>query len=80
MEDSLQTIDIRQIKALAPMIDEYSIGDDFIIGEVSGRRVEKNEGLLKMLQYPVRFDGYLIFFLKKGHFSVDVNQIGRAHV
>ena len=73
MEDSLQTIDIRQIKALAPMIDEYSIGDDFIIGEVSGRRVEKNEGLLKTLQYPVRFDGYLIFFLKKGHFSVDVN-------
>ena len=26
-----------------------------------------------MLQYPVRFDGYIIFYLKKGHFSVDVN-------
>ena len=26
-----------------------------------------------MLQYPVRFDGDIIFCLKKGHFAVDVN-------
>ncbi len=73
MTDSPQTIDLQQIKALAPVIEEMSIGDDFVIGEVSGKKVEKSEALLRMLQYPVRFDGFIIFYLKKGHFTVDVN-------
>ena len=71
--NALQTIDIRRILALAPVIDEYSLGTDFIIGEVSGLRVEKSQAILNMLKYPVRFDGYIIFFLKKGHFKVDLN-------
>lgn len=71
--DALQTIDIRRILALAPIIDEYSLGSDFIMGEVSGKRVEKSQAVLSMLKYPVRFDGYIIFFLKKGHFSIDLN-------
>ena len=73
MTDTPQTIDLQQIKALAPVIEEMSIGDDFVIGEVSGKKVEKSEALLRMLQYPVRFDGFIIFYLKKGHFTVDVN-------
>ena len=73
MTEAPQTIDLQRIKALAPVIEEMSIGDDLVIGEVSGKRVEKSEAILRMLQYPVRFDGISIFYLKKGHFTVDVN-------
>jgi len=71
--NNLQTVGLEQIKALTPFIDEYSIGNDFLIGEVSGKRVEQSEAIMRMLKYPLRFDGYIIFFLKKGHFVVDVN-------
>ena len=73
MSYALQNINIQQIKALAPFIDQSGIGDDFIIGEVNGNRVKQSEAILDTLQYPVNFDGYIILFLKKGHFSVDVN-------
>lgn len=74
MEDkALQTIDIRRIQALAPLVDEYALGTEFILGIVSGRQVEKSEAVIRMLNYPVRFDGYILFFLKKGHFSLDIN-------
>ena len=71
--EALQTIDIRRILSLAPIIDEYYLGSDLILGEVSGKRVEKSEAMLAMLKYPVRFDGYIIFFLRKGHFTIDLN-------
>ena len=71
--EALQTIDIRRILSLAPVIDEYSLGTDFILGEVSGKRVEKSQTVLSMLKYPVRFDGYIIFFLRSGHFTIDLN-------
>ena len=75
MENTLQTIGMSQILALAPYIEEHSIGSDFILGEVSGRRVESNRAILDMLKYPVRLDGYVIFFLKKGEgsFHLDFN-------
>jgi AraC-like DNA-binding protein len=71
--EALQTIGIRRILSLAPVIDEYSLGTDFILGEVSGKRVEKSQAILSMLKFPVRFDGYIIFFLRSGHFTVDIN-------
>lgn len=75
MDNTLQTIGFPQILALAPYIEEHSIGDDFILGEVSGHRIESNRAILDLLRYPVRFDGYIIFFLKKGKrsFSLDFN-------
>ena len=69
MDNKLQTIGLRQILALAPYIEEYSIGNDFILGEVSGKQVESNRAILDMLRYPIRFDGYILFFLKKGENS-----------
>ena len=72
-EKALQTIDIRRILSLAPIVDEYALGTEFILGAVSGKRVEKSEAILHMLKYPVRFDGYIMFFLKSGHFTLDVN-------
>lgn len=68
-----QTISLQRIKALATVLEEQDYGDDILIGEASGDRVGKSEAILRMLQYPVRFDGYIIFYLKKGHFTVDVN-------
>ena len=73
MSDAPRTIDLQWIKALSPVIEEHCIGEDFIIGEVSGKRMEQSETILRTLQYPVRFDGFIIFYLKKGHFTVDVN-------
>lgn len=72
-EKALQTIDIRRILSLAPIVDEYALGTEFILGAVSGKRVEKSEAILHMLKYPLRFDGYILFFLKKGHFFLDIN-------
>ena len=57
MDQTLQTIGIPQILALAPFIVEHSIGNDFILGEVTGQQVESNRAILDMLKYPVRFDG-----------------------
>ena len=75
METELQTIGISQILALAPYIEEYNIGNDFILGEVLGRRVESNRAILDILKYPVRLDGYVVFFLRKGDgsFQLDFN-------
>ena len=72
-KNALHTVDIRHILSLATVVDEYALGTDFILGEVSGRRLEESEAVLNMLRYPVRFDGYIIFFLKKGHLMVDLN-------
>ena len=71
--EELQTIDIQRILALSPFINESSIGDDVILVEVSGKRIEASQAILNMLKYPVRFDGYILFFLKKGHLKVDLN-------
>ena len=78
-ENNLQTIDIRRILSLAPVVDEYSLGTDFIMGEVNGSQLASSNYIMKMLQYPVRFDGFVIFFVKQGNFDVDVN-LTRFHV
>ncbi len=69
MESNLQTVGLSHILALAPYIEEHSIGKDFILGEVSGKKVQSNRAILDMLRYPLRFDGYILFFLKKGENS-----------
>ena len=60
-----QTISLQRIKALAAILDEQEYGNDVIIGEASGEQVGRSQAILRMLQYPVRFDGYIIFCLKK---------------
>ena len=73
MEDKLQTIDIHRLISLAPMEDDYALGDDFILGKTSKEHLEKSQDVLRMLSYPIRFDGYLIFYVKRGHVSFDLN-------
>lgn len=73
MDKELKTIDLRRILALDPSIDEHEIGSDFVLGEGSGRIADSNTKLLEMLRYPIRFDGYIIFFLRKGHMKADIN-------
>lgn len=72
-EKDMQTIDIRRILSLASIVDEYNLGQSFILGETTGERVGQSRALLNMLQYPVRFDGYMIFFLRKGRLQIDFN-------
>lgn len=71
--DSLHTIDIPHLLALSPVMDEYSLGEDFILGEVGGSRSRLGRAVLDLLRYPVRFDGYTLFFLKKGNGKLEVN-------
>lgn len=73
MQDALQNISIQKILRLSGNIDSYSIGSDFILGEAEGGYALANNRILEILKYPIRFDGYIIFFLKKGHFKIEVN-------
>lgn len=58
---------------MSPLIDEYDIGNDFIFGDLSGKTLESSETLLRFLKYPIRFDGYILFFCRTGDFKIKVN-------
>ena len=73
MKQELKTIGIEQILRLSDIVDAYSLGNDFILGEASGGSALVNTRILDVLQYPLRFDGYILFFLKKGEFEIDCN-------
>ena len=69
-----QNISIEKVlKLTAEGIDFTALGDDFILGEAQGTSALSNNRILDMLRYPIRFDGYILFFLKKGHFHIDFN-------
>lgn len=69
-----QNISIEKVlKLTAEGIDITALGDDFILGEAQGTSALSNNRILDMLRYPIRFDGYILFFLKKGHFHIDFN-------
>ena len=73
MQETLRTIDIPQVRKLLSLEDDYSIGDDFIMGKVEGSSVSSDSRILEFLSYPIRFDGYIIFFLRKGQITMDFN-------
>jgi AraC-like DNA-binding protein len=69
-----QNISIEKVlKLTAEGIDITALGNDFILGEAQGTSALSNNRILDMLRYPIRFDGYILFFLKKGHFHIDFN-------
>lgn len=69
----MQTIDIPQLLKLSNNMDDYALGQDFVLGEASGSFHPRDSRILQTLQYPVRFDGYILFYLRKGSFSIDFN-------
>lgn len=69
----MRNIDIPHIISLASIVDEYNLGDSFVIGETTGERVKESRALLDTLRYPVCFDGYIFFFLMKGNLQIDLN-------
>ena len=77
--DALHTIDIPYILALSPAVDEYSLGEDFILGEMRGPRARQSRAVMELLRYPLRFDGYILFFLRKGSLQLEMN-LGRYEV
>lgn len=69
-----QNISISKILQLTSEgVDISALGDDFIIGEAQGTSALSDNRILEILHYPIRFDGYILFFLKKGHFHIDFN-------
>ena len=72
-EETLQTVDINRIKNFAGLTDEHAVGNDFLIGEIKGDGSGNTNLLLPLLRYPIRFDGYIIAFIKNGHFHLDLN-------
>ena len=73
MDESLQTFDIADIRRMYPPLDEYSLGDDFLLCEVNGGRIEKSRIALQTIKYPVRFDGFFCMYCLKGDFRIEVN-------
>lgn len=67
MSDSLQNINLSQIKKFLPLGEEIHIGDDFLIIDI------KDSGDHMFLQYPFRVDAFLAIFCEKGGFDVEIN-------
>jgi len=68
MEESLQNIDIRAFKDVLPSKMTSTIGNDFIICDVT-----YDENLEDLLPYPCRFNGYLAMMCIKGEVNLDIN-------
>jgi len=69
-----QKISIAKVlKLTSPGMEVSALGDEFIIGEAQGASALSDNRILDILRYPIRFDGYILFFLKKGHYHIDFN-------
>lgn len=75
MEESLKTIDIRQIKTLLAGYEDAGIGEDLFICDLSADAVKESSqrAVLELMKYPIRIDGYTAVFCISGHVRVDVN-------
>lgn len=73
MNQDLQTVDIARLLALSSIADEYVLDRSAILGEITGTMAGQSRALLDLLKYPFRFDGFMLFFLKKGRLEIDVN-------
>ena len=61
-----QNISIAKVlKLTSPGMEVSALGDEFIIGEAQGASALSDNRILDILRYPIRFDGYILFFLKK---------------
>ena len=69
----MQTVSIQQLMQLSDHMDKYALGNDFTLGEARGTFDPRDSRVLQALQYPVRFDGYILFYLRKGAFAIDFN-------
>ena len=73
MDESLQTFSIPQLRERSSIFKEFGIGDDILFCEVRGSEIEKSSAIMSLLSYPIRFDGYMCCFCRKGHFRLDIN-------
>jgi len=73
MDQTLQTLTIRDLKRMEPKLDEHGVGDDFFIVETDGKDIDRSRGVLNLVRYPLRFDGLMCYFCIKGSFRLDIN-------
>ena len=68
-----KNIGIPDILKISSIVSESNLGQDFILGEADGKTALSDNRILEILQSPIRLDGYILFFLKKGRFKIDFN-------
>ena len=68
-----KNIGIPDILKISSIFSESNLGQDFILGEADGKTALTDNRILEILQSPIRLDGYILFFLKKGRFKIDFN-------
>ena len=56
MNRKVLDINISRVLALTGAVSEFSLGTDIVLGEVSGERLEKEQGILKLV-YQVDIQG-----------------------
>lgn len=74
MENEIaHAITLTDVLRMYPELDEYSLGEDFLVCEVGGDRIEQSKIALEAIRSPIRFDGYLCMYCLQGSFRLDVN-------
>ena len=73
MDAQTNTISIGGILKMYPQLDEFSLGQDFLICESCGIRVNPRQIPLYAMENPLRFDGYLCMYCERGDFRLEVN-------
>ena len=73
MDSKTNTINISGILRQYPKLDEFSLGQDFLICEACGIWDKPWQIPVTALVNPLRFDGYLCMFCDQGDFQVEVN-------
>lgn len=73
MQNDTKSVSIQQILRLSSMVDEYPLGTDIVVGEANGSDALADSRILRTMTHPIRFDGMMLFFLQKGHFTIDFN-------
>lgn len=73
MNDSPHIITLAAVKRKFPMLEPFSLGDEFIACELDGALVKGNRYVLGAIQDPIRIDAFLCVYCKEGDLQVEVN-------
>ncbi len=72
MNDSLFTLDIKDLKALFPTDRADSLSDDFIISHLTAATLLSDDSM-RFLKKPFRFNGYMAYFCLDGKIDLEIN-------
>ena len=73
MDAQANTVNIGGILKRFPHLDEFSLGQDFLICESCDTQTHPRQIPIYAMENPLRFDGYLCMYCKSGDFRLEVN-------